>query len=377
MEKIYNIGFLRLIFTIIVITFHTLLHKNTLYGVYPHVYAHAHAATARGYIAVEMFFIIAGFFLFFSAQKNIDFKDFALNKLVRLWCVPAFAIFCIWILSLFHWTTYHKYANILHLFMLKNTGMTLCLADNGTAWFVSVLFWVSLFYCYLIKNFKRKYVNLTIALITFFSFILLINGNAGHFNQHYKMVNSFFNIGMLRGLAEMGLGYFIALFYENYKPGVESKITFVLISALEIYLFGFIINNLLFRNINFTNDMIFIIFMSILFILFLLKKGILSKLTDNEFFYKLGTYTFSMYVMQEVVFRILYKNYCQCSGFIIAHPISALILYVMITCLFGIITYYIVEKPTAKIKRLLRSWGGGPALVASFSHLQQHSFCYL
>lgn len=359
MEKIYNIGFLRLIFTIIVIVFHALLHANTLYGVYPDLYAHAHAATARGYVAVEMFFIIAGFFLFFSAKKNIDFKEFALNKFVRLWCVPAFAIFCIWILSLFHWTPYHKYANILHLFLLKNTGMTLCLADNGSAWFISVLFWVSLFYFYLIKNFERKYVNLTIALITFFSFVLLVNGNSGAFYNHYKMLNNFFNVGMLRGLAEMGIGYFIALFYENYKPAGESKITFVLVSALEIYLFGFIINNLLFRNIKFANDMIFVIFMSALFILFLLRKGILSKLTDNKLFYKLGTYTFSMYVMQEVVFRILFKNYCQCSSFITAYPMLALVLYIAITCLFGIATYYIIEKPAIALFKKNLLGGGG------------------
>lgn len=355
MQNLNNINFLRIIFTCIIIIFHLLCQPNTLYALYPNIYEHLHHTSSLAYLSVEMFFIIAGFFLYHSAKKNINIKHFFINKWIRLWCVPAFAIFSIWILSLFNITCYNKYANILHLFMLKNTGLTLCLADNGTTWFVSVLFWVSIFYFYLIKNFDKKYVDLIIALIIFCSFSLLVNAKKGHFIAHYDMITPIFNVGMLRGLAEIGVGYFIAKITKNYviekRPFLSFNFknkSFWICSVLEIYLLLFVVQRFLIKFGDYTNDLFWVIILSLIFVLFLLKKGVISILTENKIFYNLGKYTFSIYVMQEVVYRILNKTFWT-SSYVLQHPIGTILISLLITCFCGIIVYYLIENPATHI----------------------------
>ncbi len=359
MDKLYNVGFLRIVFTLIIIILHLHGQAPTPFTVYPEIYSTLHLHSLKGYLAVEIFFIISGFFLFFTAKKDMSTKDFFINRLQRLWFVPAFAIFCIWILSLVHWTVYSKYANILHLAMLKNTGLTLCLADNGTAWFVSTLFWVSVFYYYLIKNFERKYVNLVIALIVYFSLLLLVNGGHGYFKNHYEMLNPFFNVGMLRGLASIGIGYFIAMFTENVKTRVSennlpmikrfTNFKYVAISALEIYLFVFLVQRLVFKVGDYTNDLVLVIMLIGLFVLFIFRNGFLSQVTNHKIFYELGKYTFSIYIMQEVVFRVLRKTLWINTSLVTNHPAETILITLLLCCLTGVVVYYIVEVPTLKM----------------------------
>lgn len=362
---LYNIGFIRILFTSIILIFHLVWQPNTLFANYPEIYNKLHLSSSFGYLGVEMFFIMAGFFLFYSIPKYNSVKEFFVHKWIRLWFVPVFAIFSIWILSLLGISAYNKYANILHLLLLKNTGLTLCLADNGTTWFISVLFWVSLFYFYIAKIFEKKYLNLIIALAIYYSLVVLVNSTQGHFEEHYEMVNSIFNVGMLRGIAEIGIGYFIGFWYEdailnrcetNCKFKIFS-IEFLIYSLAEIYLLIFIVQRLLFKAANYTNDLVLVIIFIAFYMLFLRKRGILSIVTNNRVIYNLGKYAFSIYVMQEVVYRILAKT-LWLHSIRQEQAIVMLLISFIITVVVGIATYHIIEYPALSLCKKFIKLGG-------------------
>lgn len=305
---LYNIGFIRILFTSIILIFHLVWQPNTLFANYPEIYNKLHLSSSFGYLGVEMFFIMAGFFLFYSIPKYNSVKEFFVHKWIRLWFVPVFAIFSIWILSLLGISAYNKYANILHLLLLKNTGLTLCLADNGTTWFISVLFWVSLFYFYIAKIFEKKYLN------------------------------------------------FIGFWYEdailnrcetNCKFKIFS-IEFLIYSLAEIYLLIFIVQRLLFKAANYTNDLVLVIIFIAFYMLFLRKRGILSIVTNNRVIYNLSKYAFSIYVMQEVVYRILAKT-LWLHSIRQEQAIVMLLISFIITVLVGIATYHIIEYPALSL----------------------------
>lgn len=71
-------------------------------------------------------------------------------------------------------------------------------------------------------------------------------------------------------------------------------------SILEFLTLSFLIQNFIFNEINFQNKIIFVIIFSIMFFLFLMKKGVISKLLDNKYFAYFGSY--SIYIMQQLAF---------------------------------------------------------------------------
>lgn len=359
MEKIFNIGFIRILFTLEIIYFHLFCQPNTLFAMYPSTFSQYHNLTSHGYLGVEMFFIMAGFFLFFSTRKNISFKDFFVNKFVRLWVVPAFALLCFIILALFGLGDLHILQDILHLLLLKNTGLTLELYDNGTAWFVSVLFWVSAFYCYLATLFDKKYTNLLFVLLIYFSLVLLVNGTGGNFCEHYNMVNSFLNVGMLRGISEIGIGYLLGMTYShrNFESKKINSLQFIIYSFLEIFLGYFCIREIFHHNVLFSNDLLYVILFTLLFYLFVLRRGIISKILDRQIFYNLGCYSYSIYIMQEVVFKVLNRTFWQHNTFIVTHPVLSINLSILCCLVIGILVYYLVEKNSKIIFNKIKKGG--------------------
>ena len=97
------------------------------------------------------------------------------------------------------------------------------------------------------------------------------------------------------------------------------------------------------------NPMFIIIEFSILLLLLTLKVGKISLILDNRFFGKLGKYTYSIYVMQEVGLKILEKTLYQQESFLMTHPFLTVEISVLIIIIFGVMTYYLIEKPCVLI----------------------------
>lgn len=342
-----NIDSVRFLFSIIIVYFH-ILHRNifkSLNEVQMPNYEALALSCSHTYLIVECFFIIAGFFLFktFVCKKDLSFKDFVVDKIARLWPVLAFYL----LLEGF------GYRQFLNLFFLQSIGISL--ESQGINWYISPFFWVLIFYFYLLKNFSLKAVNLVIALCVYFGFVININYLSGSFGRN--VIFDFLNLGMLRALAGIGIGYFIGNFYMSKKDKIEklnSKLSYILFSVFEVLTFGFLIYHFLFSPLQYKNHFIFVIVFSIFFILLLFKKGVVSNVLDKLPIYKLGKYSYSIYVMQQLSFYWLRKSLWKYSS-LLDNVGLTITLSLLFSFIVGVLTYYLIEKPGRKlIYKILR-----------------------
>jgi peptidoglycan/LPS O-acetylase OafA/YrhL len=214
-------------------------------------------------------------------------------------------------------------------------------------WFVSVLFWVLIFYFQFIKVVDKRYHGFLIWLLVVAAYSLYYN--AGNFGTGGNIDNIFyiFNIGVLRGFAGVGLGYFVYQLYEkDFLKNVSKKMKLFL-SFLEIYFFTYILYYAVFsKHLPAKTGFAFIIAFFILFYLFLVKQGILSNLLENNFSNILGKYSFSIYMMHPCAY-ILFRNIVH-SSFLESHKSVYFFILVFSGVILGILVYYLFEKPIAK-----------------------------
>ncbi len=339
-ERFYNVDFFRFVLALEIILFHFgLLFKNSA-----PFFAKIHNHFCHGFICVEFFFIISGFFLFKNINRDEDTITFIKKKLIRLLPVKYFTIGVCGIASLFSKGIFLSFNKIIISLLLLN-----CIGFNQTrtapieVWYISVLFWVSLFYFYISKHLNKNWLNLVLWLIVVLSCSFILNCNyphyAGIFENNYFIINQ----GVVRGLFGIGLGYFIAMLYKSNFMKYSTGLNKLLISAIEIYSLSFLVYYLAISSkVPGNNYLNYIIIFSLLFYLMLTKQGFVSKLLDNKILAKLGQYAYSLYVIHWVIYLIL-KPFC-----LKFSPEIFFILCISTAITSGILTFYFIEKPAAK-----------------------------
>lgn len=333
-----------------------LLNKNLFGNLYKN-YLSQH----NGNKAVDFFFIISGFFLIYGFNKNLSTFDFIKKKIIRLSPLMLFFNIIYIIISLFTKSIkYDTYNNILSLLFLGNIGVTKAHGNlGGFVWYVSVLFWVSFLYFYLLKYFEIKNVNLFSAISIWFSYVFMIQARNGNISDQLKVYNNIFVIGLLRGFGGMGIGYFIGSIYKDNKEKIENmkfnKATIFFITLLEVFLFSWSVYYLVIHKMSYRNNIIFILFFIILFILFLIKKGLFTKLLDNNLSVILGRYSYSIYITHFFILNMLktffWKKHI---SIIIIHPLLNIVITILLIFISSILVYHLVEKPSAEYLR--RKW---------------------
>lgn len=341
-NKLKNVESIRFILSLGIVYYH-ILHSNIFkYTNNPSYESLADSSVDLRYI-VEMFFIIAGFFLFqsFNSKKQ-SMAQFTINKISRLFPVLAFSIFIGFVACVFNLTDTSPYSWFLNLFFLQNTGLSLDF--KGINWFVSPYFWAMILYFYILKN--TKHSNLIIALIVYFSAMGIINCFGGEFTRETFYL--FFNSGMLRAFIGIGAGYFIGQLYEKVKNTNIKIKEKIIISTIEILCFFFILYKMLISPLEYQNKLIYVIIFSVLFFLFVLKKGIISNLLDNKFLAFFGKYSYSIYIMQQICFSVfgitIWKN-----GLIINNIPVCLFISILLSVAAGVIVYYLIEVPVGRL----------------------------
>ena len=227
-ERFYNIDFIKFLFAIIIVILHFPLICNKLWHT---------SGNAR--IIVDFFFIMSGFFLFKNIDKSISMVKFAVKRLIRLMPPILFLYFLAMISSLFSKElTFNLNDNLTKILFIHPLGFTPStgLKFYGITWFVTVLFWVSLFYFYLYKICEKKIFNLIVWLIIMVN--LYIYYNTVHYGIGAAKVP--FVINVSRALFGLGIGYFISMLYSTNFLRNCSKSVQLTISVLEIYCLIFI-----------------------------------------------------------------------------------------------------------------------------------------
>ena len=351
-ERFYNIEFLRFILAIVIVLFHFCHAGKTCFG---SVFGYIHSVlkfsnmTAFGNLAVDMFFIMGGFFLIYSFQQNMSISVFVKKRLIRLY--PLIILYVV--IDIFFNFFIHKiphylpHEQILRILLIDNIGLNT--VHLGLTWFVSVLFWSSLFYFYLLKNFESKYVNLLIPLIVVFCYSFLIHAFKGNITGHTESFNFVFNAGVMRGLAGIGLGYLIFQFYKTIKSKEQNLITILGCTLFEGILCFYIFNNITFHKINYYSNFVIIVAFAVFFILLLLKRGFISRILNNAKLAILGRYSYSIYIMHIFVLRAFMVFIGNPHKHFVENNLALCITtQVILAVLLGIVTYHLVEVPAAK-----------------------------
>lgn len=312
--RIQNIEFLRFLFAIVIVLFHM------------------GYSSADGYLAVEMFLIMAGYFLAVSFKRFSDYtiSDFMKLKFFRLW--PLFAVAVIL-------SGGNLYDMVLKLLFLHATGLSL--KYQGYIWFVAPFFWAMVFYFIVLKHYGISRSVFAISIITYFCYVLLVNFDNGNFNirqTSYGMIS----FSIVRVFGSIGLGIlFYSLFAEMKKimPSTYKPKNFIFIGIIESAILFFLIYNMLFHHLKYDNNLIFVIMFGAELFLFVERKGFLSRFLDKRCFGYCGRYAYAIYLMQNSGFDIAEKLYRQIG---INYNMEAL-LKLLVVILLGIVGHYMVE----------------------------------
>jgi len=347
-ERFYNIDFLRFIGIIAIVISHTF--SCALKSLYPNIQIvlNMSECTCKAGRWVEFFFIVSGFLIFYTSAYKTGICTFIHKKLIRLLPTLIFAILVYMILSWGNLLHYDKYINIFSLLLINNIGLTSnnSMGNIHPAWYVSVLFWTSLFYVYLRSLVNEKWFNFITALLVMFSYVFVINVGTTFAPAVYY---HFINIGILRGLGGIGLGYFLYFWYSGYKNNNFSLLNKFLFTISEIYLFIFIIQNTIFHKISINNDFIYVLAFFAIICLFLIRKGLLSNILNNKLSTMLGRYVYSIFITHIIVLDLINVNVWQKHlNLFLTHPLTNITVVVIISITFGILTYHLVEYPSYK-----------------------------
>ncbi len=366
-----NIDFLRFLMILEIIMFH-LFFGNSLFmqastpPLYElnKVYVYLHKCVGTyGCMANDFFFIVSGFFLKYNFNKTLSFIGFIKQRVIRLLPVLLGVYIIYFLMSKIGLITFKKYDNLFVLLFLNNSGLMLQGTNIGGSWFVSALVFASGFYFYLYKHFQKYICDFITCLATIFSYAFLIHVNEGKIDINpLATYYNFINAGILQALAGLGLGIIIFNLYsdykdkfsENFKDKKKAKLQTLLFSAFEVYILIFLINNMTFHKISFNNEIIFILGFCVLIFLFLIKRGIISKILDCKLSKELGKYTYSIFLVHGIVISFLcnffYKTHTQ---FAYNHPILQIVIIIILSFAAGVMMFHLVERPMVSfLKRI-------------------------
>lgn len=346
LPKMKNIELLRFLFILIIVCCH-LKHGviNCFYETIP-FYSELKNCFSNSTLPVEFFFIMSGFFLFLTTDFSQRFQDFAKNKLIRFMPLVLFSLICWFVGTIFLPMSFSGTENVFTILNIQNIGLTTRNGNVPASWYISSLFWTMCFYFYFFKICEKRWFNLVTACVVLFCYSLWLHTEG----INYLNVGYVFNRGMIRAFAGIGLGYFIAMVYrdniENIKQMVLDKKQKFLISLSEFVLLFFIVFNTSMHKLKYDNKFIFIIAFVGLFWLFIIKKGYLSNLLDNDFSVKCGKIAFGIFLTHQFIIKVWSIVVCDWnSEFVLSHPYMNLVLLFVVIIAFGALSHYKVEVP--------------------------------
>lgn len=345
----YHVDLMRFLFSVIIVIYH-ILHASIMPYVTDAKYTELAESLDFSTNIVVCFFIISGFFLYRSYSTNPEqgIFDYIVSRIVRLWPVLFFAILCEALLV----GSYNWDRMLINSMFLQCSGISL--EYKGILWYVSSFFFASVFLYAILRCFQRRKAVFLIALLTYFGCAFLVNYFDGRIGGR-ETVLYVLNIGVLRGVAFIGVGILLAVIYDKLQDMFRitplskwsrrilfvEKIVIEIISLIFLYKY-FILSRS-------TKNHIVLVLVFALFLLCLVsERDPLGLLLNRKLFGLTGKYAYSIYVMQGTSFLILEKTLWQNASFV-SNIWMAIGVSAAVSVVIGIGTYYIVERPCVKL----------------------------
>ncbi|MBR1416904.1 MAG: acyltransferase [Bacilli bacterium] len=209
------VGFWKFMYALMIVVYHGA----------PFVNGGNFAFFRNGYLAVEFFFIISGFYLAKQVDNNkndtnklgVETFELIVGKIKKYLPLVLIA----WLIGLFinfiyyDMNFYKFFTSFFDLFFLRMSGLK-TFVINGPLWYLSAMLIVMLLLYPLLRKHNDKFSLIICPLI----FIL----GYGYLNAHYSNLNLYSNewlgpifIGLFRALCGMCFGIFISYLSSRYK----------------------------------------------------------------------------------------------------------------------------------------------------------------
>jgi peptidoglycan/LPS O-acetylase OafA/YrhL len=326
----------------------------------------------KGYLMVDLFFIMSGFIICHVYQKSfhngltwVNFRRFIIARFARIYPLHLFTlVFLIIFIALANqWNIiFDPKAIPTNILLLHSTGINNVFTWNVPSWSISAEWWAYMIFPLLIFFiYKKKSQAITIfvlfAIISYFAIMFWIPRH-DPFDPAALVphnLDTTFDFGYLRGLAGFISGL---LLYKIYEAGIWDKIFRKDLTALFIMLITVIC---LHYDIN---DGFYIILFILLVYAFCLNDGKLHVLCNFRFAQYLGKISYSIYLSSMFIFIWFLFGLIKLPGikdagnsaktdFWTGLGYCLLILFIHIG--ISSITYYAIEKPCRKY--INAKWG--------------------
>jgi peptidoglycan/LPS O-acetylase OafA/YrhL len=326
---------------------------------------------AKGYLMVDLFFIMSGFIITHVYQKKFqsgllskNFRDFIVARFARVYPLHFFTLVLLILLVAPSgaWNPVQDPAAIsTNLLLIHSFGIHKIFTWNVPSWSISAEWWAYMVFPALVIFMYRKKGLATVLLFLFvvlaYLAIMFWIPRANIFDPSApprKNLDVTFDYGYLRGLAGFISGM---LLYRLYEEGLFRKIFQKDISTVLVILLA-----ILSMHIGLNDGLTIILFVAIVFA-FALNNGKVNIICNMRLPQYLGKISYSIYLMQIFplipVFAglklpgLVYANQSATTGFWTGAG-YCLIYMIMVTGLASL-TYYTIEKPCRKF--INRKWG--------------------
>ncbi len=309
-----------------------------------------------GYIAVEFYFIISGFYFAKEVLKEtyssetigketISFIWKRIKKLIPYILVAYILTVLVSIIYKSNFGISETINSIWNLLLLKQFGFE-GPHMMSAYWYLTGLY-TSLFILYpLVKKHKENFILLYSPLI-----VLFILGYIYHtynsLDQSYLLWNGFLKTGMLRAFAELNIGMIIYYIHDrlknkNYSILKKSIFTFIGEAFLIIPL---IVISLFWKNGEY--DFILLLMIAISILIITSGKTYDYNILSNKISYFLENISIPIFLNHQL-FYLIVKEVSFFSNY---EPLIKTVIYVSATIVFSIIEFIIIDK-YKKIKKL-------------------------
>lgn len=297
-----------------------------------------------GYIGVEYFYIISGYFLainIFNTKKKINFGKQTINYIWRFikklipYIIIAY-IFLITILFIFNDITISGIINsIWYPLLLRQFGFNTLNETNPLWYLTSYIISVMILYPLVLK-YKKDFIYIASPLIVLFGLGYLNHQYGQTLDHSYQIWENFYYTSTLRALIEVNLGFIIYEISNKLKMLKFTNLGKILITIVSESFLIIVLLIILFSNIE-SIDYILLLLISISILLITLNQNLELKLLSNKVIFFLEKISVPMYINH--VFIIIFISYLNIN---ILPEIESLII-VLITIIFSSIELKIIE----------------------------------
>lgn len=299
----------------------------------------------HAYVFVEFFFILSGYLLFNSFQREAAHSTIAYVKkrIRRLYPEYVYAAIISIVAMGIYLGDFNLSKAINELLMVQNTGLFHLGGYNYPCWYLSVMFVCGGFLYSALNLWFKPVTSFWIPLCVLLGYTYLGGLETGIENWQYVGCVS---VPMIRGMCGMMLGVLVGLLHER---GIMNRLDRTTCTLLEIFSLGFVVVGVA---TDYTSEMVSIIAIWMLILITVDGKGFLSStLFNNHVWNYLGQYTYGAYLNHAVIIYVL--SFINRHFYSIKNGRTAIFFISLIV--YTSITHAVILKITDKISENFKS----------------------